>query len=404
MENRSILFHQRPNIDPETNEQIVINSKRYNQLVKKYGSPKIKSPKTNYKITVGKGEYNKLINDGYTEHQLLTHRKIKSPVSQRLITEGGKTYKNLIKEGYFVSLTGNKDVDELILLQLNIKDLSNIPINKWTYDILNDDYFWCQWIKIHLGFNVNEDCNIIAKKFDETKDFNYNYQVALLKGYYPVVKFLLTNNLASPVEVGYDKPLTIAVRNGYVNIVELLLSYKIIIEDYDTLVDALYSAIIEDHLDIVQLLLYYPNIKYNKDNLTELLSTAVRQGNKDIIITLIDAGASPNDVVLDAIYAKSLNILKLILSYPNVNINTDIIQYQLGLRQYKRLKLLMQDERTNLPQYIKDKSIEYIDNKKYNDLDELLKPYLTNLGVFYEVRDKWYGQMLENEELNDEDY
>ena len=74
MQSRKEKFLTRPNEDPKTGEIILINSKKYKDLdeskfvraialEKKYGTPKIKSPKTDNKISVGKGEYKKLIKE-----------------------------------------------------------------------------------------------------------------------------------------------------------------------------------------------------------------------------------------------------------------------------------------------------------------------------------------------------
>jgi hypothetical protein len=65
-------FKQNPSIDPYNHTSIVIGSKRYKELVTKYGEPnKIKSPKSKKLISVGKGEYKKLKLSGYTDNQLI---------------------------------------------------------------------------------------------------------------------------------------------------------------------------------------------------------------------------------------------------------------------------------------------------------------------------------------------
>ena len=104
------LFHNYPNIDPETGDKILIGSKKYLELVNKYGEPpKIISPKSGKKIGIGKGEYYKLIKEGYDESDLLLSiskvEKVKSPKTNKLITVGGKTYNDLIKQGYIKTET-----------------------------------------------------------------------------------------------------------------------------------------------------------------------------------------------------------------------------------------------------------------------------------------------------------
>lgn len=65
-------FKSNPLIDPVNGKAIKINSKRYNELIDKYGEPnKINSPKSKKLISVGKGEYKKLIKEGYTDNQLI---------------------------------------------------------------------------------------------------------------------------------------------------------------------------------------------------------------------------------------------------------------------------------------------------------------------------------------------
>lgn len=71
MSTMAINFYKYPNRDPKTNKLMPIGSEKYNQYVKKYGTPKITSPKTGRKIKINKTKYKNLIKEGYTENELL---------------------------------------------------------------------------------------------------------------------------------------------------------------------------------------------------------------------------------------------------------------------------------------------------------------------------------------------
>lgn len=60
MEDNQTKFYNDPTIDPYTNKSITLGSKRFNQLVEEFGSPKMRSPKTGRMIAVGGATYNKL--------------------------------------------------------------------------------------------------------------------------------------------------------------------------------------------------------------------------------------------------------------------------------------------------------------------------------------------------------
>ena len=75
METNRSRFYNNPTIDsplgaaitdrtPKTGDIIDINSKRFKELVKKYGDIKIVSPKSGREITVGKITYNQLLKEG----------------------------------------------------------------------------------------------------------------------------------------------------------------------------------------------------------------------------------------------------------------------------------------------------------------------------------------------------
>ena len=328
---------------------------------------KIKNPKTGYLINIGGKTYNKLLEEGY----LKPPEKIKSPATKRLITVGGQKYKELYKKGYFKQLTGNIDLDKVILLELDMNNLNNININKYTNQILNDNHFWCQWLYKHMNIKSNKDCKFISIFLNNEKYINSNFILAAKKGYDSVIEVLLKNNM---------------------------------IKDSDTFYVTLISAITNNHLNIVKTLL--SNYKYDKNKLSNILEDTIKDLLPQMIIELINNGAVIyNDTVLQAAYASKIDSLKLILSYaPDLTITDSEITTMLGLRQYKRLRLLL-NHRNYLPKEIKNKAIQIINEKKYKALDELLMPYITD--IFYEIRYKWFGQLIDNieEELpNDENY
>lgn len=138
MESKKQLFYKYPNINPNTNKPIVIGSNEYLKLVKKYGEPKIKSPKTGYKISVGKGTYNKLLNEGYTEKELLNPNVVES--IQTTIT------------------LPDEIILEEILMKNSVKDVLKIcKLNKHYNKICQNDKFW---EKIYNKYYSDCDINL----------------------------------------------------------------------------------------------------------------------------------------------------------------------------------------------------------------------------------------------------
>ena len=66
----STKFLNYPDQDPRTRESIEIGGEKYKKYQKKYGTPKIKSPKTGRRIGVNRTEYKKLLNEGFP-HKIL---------------------------------------------------------------------------------------------------------------------------------------------------------------------------------------------------------------------------------------------------------------------------------------------------------------------------------------------
>ena len=356
MESYKQLFHNNPYQDPKTKLPIKIGDAKYLKLVEKYGTPKIKSPKSGYKIAIGKGEYNKLIKEGYD----LTVKKVKSPKTQKLLTVGGKQYNQLYKEGYYQQLSGNADTDRLILLELKAKELKQ-PMNKYISSLLTED-FWCLWLNKRYHINYNKNCKYIAMHIDEDLDVDLNFTIALKKNYLPVVQFYLENDMINNYPLS---PIFMASKNGNLEIVKYLLTYETIIENKDELYDSLLKAIRRNDVNIVNVLIQY----LDEDYLSEALEPAVIDG--------------------------SMTIFKLLLS-SDLKIKEDLIIILLAYRFYDYLKILMLDERNPFVEKLKyqyylfySNVINALDQRDYDELDNLFQPYLT--ASFYELRCR-YGR------------
>ncbi len=332
---------------------------------------KIKSPKTGYMVTIGGKTYNQLIKDGYL------HGKVKSPKSNRLIGVKGKTYKKLYQEGYFVKITANagintglQELDQEILLNLSLDNLTNMNINAYMKNLMNEP-FWCQWLNKHYNIISNVNCKSMAKTLN-IKDVSKIYHTALMKGYTPLVKYLLENKLVDPLEYSIEhyshlEPIETATRYGHLDVVELLLSYQA------DPITSLYEAV-HNHIDIVQYLLQH--YTYEQDYLDECLQSATRNKQLDIMKLLIEYGANPETAIISAIHSDDINILKYILSF-NAVIPNDAIAIALGLRKYDMLRLLI--SKTDL-----------VDINVTNDqLEKVLLPYIHNQSLYYEVKYKW---------------
>ncbi len=319
---------------------------------------KIKSPKTGYMITINGKTYNQLIKEGYIGG------KVKSPKTNRLISIQGNTYKKLYNEGYFNKITGLPEIDKEILLHLSSEDLSNVNVNVYMKNLM-DESFWCQWLARHY-FKSNTDCKSIAKLLN-TKNMDDIYDIALTKGYEPLVNYLLLNKLVDPLSYKIPhytlEPIYTATRYNHLNIVQLLLSYGV---DPST---ALYHAVESKRINIVDYLL--KNYEHEQDYLDECLQTATRHSDLDIMTLLIQYGANPEKAIISAIHSDDMNILKYILSF-NPSIPNDAIAIALGLRKYEMLRLLL-----DLP------------NVENNKLEALVLPMIQDQALYYEVKHKW---------------
>jgi hypothetical protein len=390
MESYQQLFLKNPSINPKTGEKIEIGSKTYLKLVKKYGIPKIKSPKTGYKISVGKGEYNKLLKQGYTDDSLLTcialnNQKIKSPISHKSISVHGKTYNQLNNMGYFKHLTGNKDTDTVLLLQLEMEDLNNMMINKETIKILNSESFWCQWLHKH-DIDAHKNCQYIAKHIDFNLTEIENYMNAVEKGYLPIVKYLHNKALCTSLTIDYTNyiietydlqmtynPLLVAVMHNHKDIVQYLLTFE---NNDNVIYNCLYQAIEKHYNDMAILLLPFID---SEEDINELFKLCIEYNNVEMMKILLDR-VDPSQGISTAIYYNNLDIFNYLLPISTISID-DLLQ-ALAYKNYDMLELLL--PKSPLSNEFKKDMAYFIKKKRFNNLENIMKPYLNDL--YYEQK------------------
>ena len=132
MESLKEQFKNKPYINPQTKQIIVIGSNEYMQLEKKYGEPyKIKSPVSRKLISINKVAYKKLIKDGYTDQQIYENLSIS------------------LQTTHNISL--NEDV--LCMIYSHIDDIDTIAsicsINKDHMTLCHQQTFWEPIFKYH---------------------------------------------------------------------------------------------------------------------------------------------------------------------------------------------------------------------------------------------------------------
>jgi alpha-tubulin suppressor-like RCC1 family protein len=142
METPKQLFHKYPTRDPKNGKEIEIGSTRYNRLVEKYGSPKIKSPKSHYKITVGKKAYYTLIENGYTQAELLGYETNVIPKN-----DIKNDIKNNIKNDVnFVSLPADI-INEIINTMEPYEFVALVKVSKYLKNIISKNVIYINFIK-----------------------------------------------------------------------------------------------------------------------------------------------------------------------------------------------------------------------------------------------------------------
>jgi|SRR5438445_7765223 len=194
-------FKSHPNVNPVTQQTVVVGSKDYKKLVKLYGEPnKIKSPKSQSLIGVNKGEYKKLIKQGYTDNQLIGNR-IQTPIVDD----------NRLPDDVMMELLLRSDVTTIMNLCRTNKSYLKICQGN------NDQDFWKQKITRDGLPLVGEDI------IDNYKDGEYNF--AVYKQLSQIRQFVMT--LLSIIDLYDDKnymyiKLIFNVENDLEEILQLL--------------------------------------------------------------------------------------------------------------------------------------------------------------------------------------
>ena len=95
------------------------------------------------------------------------------------------------------TITGIYDLDKILLLTIDPKELSNLSVNDYTKKIINDQNFWKERLRVRLGLttNTNVDYKHITKMLDNGKSFEENYQSALENESYDIIDILLENDV-----------------------------------------------------------------------------------------------------------------------------------------------------------------------------------------------------------------
>ena len=207
--------------------------------------------------------------------------------------------------------------------------------------------------------------------------------------------FLKTSNfdVATIVQKGYDAKkkekyeltaLNAATKESNIDIVKLLLSYKNIdvnrpnifeYEKYKIVKNALFIAVEVENVDIINILLEHGvdinflNIDHDREKTA--LEMAAEKGNHQIIELLLKCkNINPNirfnkngfhirkqiSIIFDAVYKQNINIVKLLLAHPQLNVNLSTIQQ----RDNTYGDLCEEAEFTPLNAAINSKNIEII--------------------------------------------
>lgn len=130
------------------------------------------------------------------------NKMIPIPVPRKMEGKYEKKEPLLTKKDVF-TVTGNVDVDKMLFPYVGTKELSKLPINVYTKNILKDQKFWENRLEERLGLtskNKNLDFEFITKFLDNGKDFKTNYYEAMDKGLHEVVEILLENEVVDKIE------------------------------------------------------------------------------------------------------------------------------------------------------------------------------------------------------------
>jgi hypothetical protein len=267
-------FRNNPSIDPITGDTIKIGSKKYKQLVEKYGEPnKIRSPKTNKLIGINKIEYKKLKKEGYTDNQLIMNEI-------KIFNIDGKNYTEnelLMMINYYnsthVTSIPNLNVDNIkeIMYHADINTLQQYCLtNTIANKLCNESSFWMEKFEknnIPIIFEINEqNIKYMNDEDNEQKLLNIERVTKTpktasqwIQAYKDSIKFisiatkfvenaLLTNNFTefNTPEIGVDECLWFStkafkhvynLRKKLHNIVVNFINYKISKNKYEINLD-----------------------------------------------------------------------------------------------------------------------------------------------------------------------
>ena len=266
METYRSRFYKNPSVDPKTGEQIDINSKRFKQLVKKYGDVRIVSPKSGREITVGKATYNKLLKEGYSVNELLN-------INNKELNIKNITTRDLMKDEMYAIMI-NADYETIKHLCLT---------NKTGADICNDEFFWktklnmdypdidvvSNWKKEY--YKLNKAYKDVEKTieifYEEAKDLDDDTEVIMLMY---LDKSVDIESIIPKYKKNIDEMLMDPDNKNYINYVLLIgmnknniINLTMLIEDIDgDQLDSFDETInIKDLMDILfKVLYYYPEI------------------------------------------------------------------------------------------------------------------------------------------------
>jgi hypothetical protein len=144
------------------------------------------------------------------------------------------------------------DIWHVILLQLELHDLKNLIINKQFNNILNDDYFWCRWLKKY-NIETSKNCKYIATHIDTNLLYEFNFRNAVKKEYIPVIKYYL-DNLDQYEDIDVDYLYFRLIRDNNTYILNQLASNQ------PSNIDHMINALAYEKYDILKILLHYTQL------------------------------------------------------------------------------------------------------------------------------------------------
>jgi hypothetical protein len=144
------------------------------------------------------------------------------------------------------------DIWHVIILQLELHDLKNLIINKQFNNILNNEYFWCQWLKKY-DIDTSKNCKYIATHIDTNLLYEFNFRNAIKNSYIPVIKYYL-DHLVQYEDIDVDYLYFRLIRDNNTYLLNQLSSYQL----HD--IDHVLCALAYKKYDILKILLDYTQL------------------------------------------------------------------------------------------------------------------------------------------------